>query len=88
VPKQRLLSPKICLRRRRCYGTVLGKTAIDLGFGLRKALNRWRGGIRGPPGGPHHPWARPGGGARPLMVCLPSVPPLTLVRSLVLFREK
>jgi hypothetical protein len=62
VPEQRLLSPEICLRWRRCCGTVVGKTPIDLGFGLRKALNRRRGGVRGPPGGPHHPWARPGGG--------------------------
>jgi hypothetical protein len=29
---------------------------------LRKVLYRRRGGVRGPPGGPHHPWARPGGG--------------------------
>jgi hypothetical protein len=66
---------------RNCSGK---KTPIHLGFGLRKALNRRRGGVRGPPGGPHHPWARPGGGACPLMVC----PPPTLVRSSVLFREK
>jgi hypothetical protein len=65
-----------------------GKILIDLGFGLQKALNRRRGGARGPPGGPHHPWARPGGVARPLMVCLPSGPPPTLVRSSVHFREK
>jgi hypothetical protein len=32
VPEQRLLSPEICLRRRRHCGTVLGKTPIDLGF--------------------------------------------------------
>jgi hypothetical protein len=30
VPEQRLLSPEICLRRRRRYGTVLGKMPIDL----------------------------------------------------------
>jgi hypothetical protein len=69
VPKQRLLSLEICLRRRRRCGTILGKTPIVLGFGHRKALNRRRGGVRGPPGGPHHPWARPGGWACPLMVC-------------------
>jgi hypothetical protein len=34
VPEQRLLSPEIGLRRRRHCGTVLGKTLIDLGFGL------------------------------------------------------
>jgi hypothetical protein len=32
VPEQRLLSPEICLGRRRCCGTVLGKTPIVLGF--------------------------------------------------------
>jgi hypothetical protein len=37
VPEQRLLSPEIGLRWRRCCGTLLGKTTIDLGFGLRKA---------------------------------------------------
>jgi hypothetical protein len=31
----------------------------------REALFRRRGGIRGPPGGPHHPLARPGGGTPP-----------------------
>jgi hypothetical protein len=74
VPEQRLLSPKICLRRRRRCGTVLGKTPIYLGFGLRKALNRWRGGVRGPPGGPHHPWARPGGGHAPSWCACPLAP--------------
>jgi hypothetical protein len=38
VPKQRLLSPKICLRRRRRCGTVLGKTPIDLGFSVGRLL--------------------------------------------------
>jgi hypothetical protein len=32
VPEQRLLSPEIVLRWRRCCGTLLGKTPIDLGF--------------------------------------------------------
>jgi hypothetical protein len=36
VPKQRLLSPKICLRRRRSCGTVLGKMLILLGFSIRR----------------------------------------------------
>jgi hypothetical protein len=65
VPEQRLLSPKICLRWRQCCETILGKTLIDLGFGLREALNRRRDGVRGPPGGSHHPWAWPGGGGAP-----------------------
>jgi hypothetical protein len=34
VPEQRLLSPEICLRRRRCCETVLGKTPIPLGFSV------------------------------------------------------
>jgi hypothetical protein len=36
VPEQRVLSPKIGLRWRRHCGTLLGKTPIDLGFGLLK----------------------------------------------------
>jgi hypothetical protein len=36
VSEQRLLSPEICLRRRRRYGTILGKTAIDLGFSIER----------------------------------------------------
>jgi hypothetical protein len=31
-----------------------------------EALNRRRGGVRGPPGWPHRRWARPGAGPRPL----------------------
>jgi hypothetical protein len=31
-------SPKICLRRRRRYRTVLGKTPIDLGFSVPRLL--------------------------------------------------
>jgi hypothetical protein len=38
VPEQRLLSPKICLRRRRRCGTVLGKTPIVLGFSVLRLL--------------------------------------------------
>jgi hypothetical protein len=34
VPEQRLLSPEICLQRRRSCGTVLGKMTIDLGFSV------------------------------------------------------
>jgi hypothetical protein len=34
VPKQRLPSPKICLRRRRRCGTVLGKMTIVLWFSV------------------------------------------------------
>jgi hypothetical protein len=38
VSEQRLLSPKICLRRRRSCGTVLGKTPIVLGFSIGRLL--------------------------------------------------
>jgi hypothetical protein len=34
VPEQRLLSPKICLRRWRYYGTVLEISPIVLGFSV------------------------------------------------------
>jgi hypothetical protein len=37
VPEQRLLSPKIGLQWRRCCGTLLGETPIDLGFRLQRA---------------------------------------------------
>jgi hypothetical protein len=36
VPEQRLLSPKLHLRWRRCCGTLSGKTPIDLGFSRRR----------------------------------------------------
>jgi hypothetical protein len=32
------LSPEICLQRRRCCRTVLGKTPIDLGFSVGRLL--------------------------------------------------
>jgi hypothetical protein len=36
VPEERLLSPKIGLRWRRCYRTLLGKRPNDLGFSRRR----------------------------------------------------
>jgi hypothetical protein len=36
MPEQRLLSPKICLRRRRCCRTILGKMPIVLGFSVER----------------------------------------------------
>jgi hypothetical protein len=36
VPEQRLLSPKIGLRRRRRCSTLAGKTPIDLGFSRQR----------------------------------------------------
>jgi hypothetical protein len=69
-----------------CCGTFLGKTPIYLGFRLRRALCRRRGGVRGWPGAPHHPQARPRGG-HPLVWLVPG-PPLALLRSLSRVREK
>jgi hypothetical protein len=36
VPEQRLLSPELRLRWRRCCGTFCGRTPIDLGFSHRR----------------------------------------------------
>jgi hypothetical protein len=38
VPKQRLLSPEICLRRRRSCGTLLEISPIVLGFFVERLL--------------------------------------------------
>jgi hypothetical protein len=38
VPEQRIMSPKICLRRRRSCGTVLEILPIDLGFSVGRLL--------------------------------------------------
>jgi hypothetical protein len=38
VPKERLMSPEICLRRRRRCRTVLEKTPIVLGFSVPRLL--------------------------------------------------
>jgi hypothetical protein len=48
---------------------------------LRRALCRRRGGVRGSPRWPHHRWAQPGARLCPLVVSLPSGPPLALFRS-------
>jgi hypothetical protein len=47
----------------------------------REASYRRRGDVRRRPGGPHHRWARPGPGPRPLVVWAASGPPPALVRS-------
>jgi hypothetical protein len=82
VPEQRLLSPEIGLRRRRRCRTFLGKTPIDLGFLLRKALYRRRGGVRGRPGAPHHRGAQPRVYARHPRVWLVPGPPSALLQTL------
>jgi hypothetical protein len=38
VPEQRLLSPKICRRRRRSCGTILEISSIPLGFSVGRLL--------------------------------------------------
>jgi hypothetical protein len=66
VPEQRLLSPKICLRRRQRYGTILGKTPIAIGFsvgrlfigegassGVDQGVSPWVGAARGWAAPPH-----------------------------------
>jgi hypothetical protein len=81
VLEQRSLSPKIGLRWRRRCRTLLGKTLIDLGFRLRRALYRWRGGVIGQPGPTHHRLARPRGHPCYQVVWWPHGPPLTLLRT-------
>jgi hypothetical protein len=61
VPKQRLLSPEIYLRRWRHCGTVLGKTPTVLGFSFRRLFIGGGAASEGHQGGPHHPLARPRG---------------------------
>jgi hypothetical protein len=68
VPEQRLLSPKIGLRRWRRCGTLLGETSTDLGF------SRWRlfigGGAMSEGGqGPHTIGWRAQGGTRATRWC-------------------
>jgi hypothetical protein len=53
-----------------------------------EASYRRRGIVRSGPGAPHHRWAQPGPGPRPLMVRLPSGPPPALLRSSSFVREK
>jgi hypothetical protein len=65
VPEQRLLSLEICLRWRRCCGTVLGKTLIVLGFSVPRLYIGEEAASEVDQGhltkGPHGP----GGGATP-----------------------
>jgi hypothetical protein len=73
VPEQRLMSPKIGVRRRRCCGTLSRKMPIDLGFLRRRDYIGWRAMSGGGPGG-HTTWWRGQRGARHPMVCLPPGP--------------
>jgi hypothetical protein len=65
VPEQRLLSPEICLQRRRCCGTILGKTLIDLGFFVRILFIGREAASKGHQGGLTTPWRNQEGGAPP-----------------------
>jgi hypothetical protein len=51
-----------------------GKNVNSFRVWSRKALYRWRGGVRGGPGGPHHRLAWPRGGAPALGVAAPWPP--------------
>jgi hypothetical protein len=87
VPEQRLLSSKICLRRRQSCGTVLGKTPIVLGFSIGR-LFIGEGVSSGGDQGVSTQGAGPGAGLRPLLVRLAPSPPLALFRSSSFVREK
>jgi hypothetical protein len=65
-----------------------GKNADCFRVFVMEALNRRRGGVRWPPGWPHHRWAQPGAGSRPPMVWPASGPPPALVWSSSFVREK
>jgi hypothetical protein len=88
VPEQGLLSPKICLQRRRSCGTVLGKTPIPLGFSIGRLLIGEGASSGGDQGGPHHRWAWPGPRPRTLMVWAASSPPPAPIWSSSSVREK
>jgi hypothetical protein len=80
VPEERLLSPKIGLRRRRRCGTLLGKTPIDLGFSRRRLLIG-KGAMSEGSQGPHTWWWHGQGHLSHPMVCQPPGPPPTLLRT-------
>jgi hypothetical protein len=88
VLEQRLLSPKTHRWWQQNCGTLSRKTLIDLGSRLRRVLNRRRGGVRGRPGAPHHPWCGQGGACHPLVWWVPDPPPLRLSFGLRLASEK
>jgi hypothetical protein len=61
-------------RRRRRIAICFWKIDRVFRFFPSGGLYRRRGGARGGPGCPHHRWARPGAGPRPLVVTPPSGP--------------
>jgi hypothetical protein len=78
VPEQRLLSPEIGLRRRRCCGTLSGKTPIDLGFSCRRDYLGGRAMSGGGPGGHTTRWRGQRGGGRDTLWCACLLAPLRL----------
>jgi hypothetical protein len=77
VPEQRLLSPEICLRRRRRCRTVLGKTLIFLGFSVGR-LFIGKGASSGGDQGGHTMGGRGQGLGRAPLLCGQPLAPLRL----------
>jgi hypothetical protein len=88
VPEQRLLSPEICLRRRRSCGTLLEILPIVLGFSVGRIFIGEGASSGGDQGGHTTGGSGQGLGHAPLVVWAAPGPPPALVRSPVLFREK
>jgi hypothetical protein len=65
VPEQRLRSPKICLRRRRCCKTVLGKMVTVPGFSFGRIFIGGGAASEGHQGGLTTPGRGQEGGASP-----------------------
>jgi hypothetical protein len=77
VLEQRLLSPEIGLRLRRCCGTLSRKTPIDLGFSRRRDLIGGRAMSEVDQGA--HTTPRRGQGRHPRVWLVPGPPPALLL---------
>jgi hypothetical protein len=88
VPKQRLLSPKICLRWRRGCGNFHGWMPIDLGFSRQRHFIGGRAMLEGTRGAHTTRWHGQRGGGRQPMVWLPRCPPSSLLWTLSLCQKK
>jgi hypothetical protein len=86
VPEQRLLSPEIGLRWRRRCGTFLGKTPIDLGFGVGRLYIGGEAASKVDQGAHTTPSRGQGGRASPRCGC--SLAPLRLSFGLRLVSRK
>jgi hypothetical protein len=87
VPEQKLLSPKIGLRRWRRCGTLL-RDAHQFRVFASEALYMRRGNVRGQPGAPHLVVARPGGTPAPPYGVPASWPPSVSPSDFISCREK